>query len=183
MKFKYFLRGVGIGIIFSSIVFLVAYQGVAASKMTEEEIIKEAKELGMVEKEDLVGDLLTTQADTKNSKEENSASEEINSEENSEAEKQTEQATEGTTENTTEATTENNTETTAEEKVTITIEKGSTSYTVCQKLQELGLIEDAAEFDTYLVKNGYASRIRVGEHTLKKGMEYHDIAEAISDPS
>ena len=183
MKFKYFLRGVGVGIIFSSIVFLVAYQGAAAGKMTEEEIIKEAEKLGMVEKEDPVGDLLTTQTDAKDSKEEPSSSEETKSEENSEDKKQTEQTTEVTTENTTEATTENNTETTTEEKVTITIEKGSTSYTVCQKLQELGLIEDASEFDTYLVKNGYASRIRVGEHTLKKGMEYHDIAEAISDPA
>ena len=45
------------------------------------------------------------------------------------------------------------------------------------------MIEDASEFDAYLIQNGYASRIRVGEHTLKRGMSYHDIAEAISDPA
>ena len=95
----------------------------------------------------------------------------------SEEEKKT---TESTTEQTTEATTENTTETT--EKVSITIERGATSYTVCQKLQELGIVKDAAEYDNYLIENGYASRIRVGTHELTKGMDYHAIAEAISDP-
>ncbi|MGN0155223.1 MAG: hypothetical protein ACI4A3_12300, partial [Lachnospiraceae bacterium] len=66
--------------------------------------------------------------------------------------------------------------------VTITVERGSSSYPVCQKLQELGMIEDASEFDNYLIENGYAYRIRVGTHTLKMGMDFHAIAEAISDP-
>ena len=107
--------------------------------------------------------------------------------ENKETESTTEKATEeekkttkSTTEQTTEATTENTTETT--EKVSITIERGATSYTVCQKLQELGIVKDAAEYDNYLIENGYASRIRVGTHELTKGMDYHAIAEAISDP-
>jgi cell division protein YceG involved in septum cleavage len=75
-----------------------------------------------------------------------------------------------------------NNESTTEKTITITVERGSSSYPVCQKLQEAGMIEDAAEFDTYLVENGYADRISVGEHTLKMGMDFHDIAEAISDP-
>lgn len=186
MKFRYFLRGVGVGIIFSSIVCLVAYQSAAAGKMTEEEIRKEAEKLGMVEKEDPLEDLLTTQNNQEKSQKENADSEEETQKTETETanQKSEEQTTEVTTETTTEQATETKTETTEqEEKVTIKIEKGSTSYTVCQKLQELGMIEDASEFDTYLVKNGYASRIRVGEHTLKKGMEYHDIAEAISDPA
>lgn len=173
MKLKYFLRGVGVGIIFSSIVFLVAYQGAAADKMTEEEIIKEAEKLGMVTEEDPLGDLLTTQSDKKKTENENTTSEEEEgtSEEDSTDESQAEQTTEITTENET------------AKEVTITIKKGTTSYTVCQNLQKMGLIEDADEFDKYLIKNGYAKRIRVGEHTLKIGMEYQDIAEAIASPS
>ena len=51
-----------------------------------------------------------------------------------------------------------------------------------EKLQELGIVKDAAEYDNYLIEKGYASRIRVGTHELTKGMDYHAIAEAISDP-
>lgn len=172
MKFKYFLRGLGVGIIFSSIVFLVAYQGAAVGKMTEEEIIKEAGKLGMVKEEDPLEDLLTTQNDKKKMENENVSSEDETetSKEESEQDDQNEQTTEINTESETETT----------EKVTITIKGGTTSYAVCENLQKLGLIEDAGEFDKFLVKNGYAQRIRVGEHTLKVGMEFQDIAEEIT---
>ena len=68
------------------------------------------------------------------------------------------------------------------DEVEITISRGSSSYPVCLKLKELGLIENAEEYDDYLIENGYANRIRVGTHKLKKGMDYHTIAELISDP-
>ncbi|MCM1496984.1 MAG: hypothetical protein NC124_00795, partial [Clostridium sp.] len=68
------------------------------------------------------------------------------------------------------------------EAVEITVTAGTTSYDVCQKLQELGLVDDAARFDDYLIENGYANRIRVGTHKLIKGMDSKAIAEAISDP-
>ena len=204
MKFKYFLRGLGVGIIFASIVCLTAYWGNPAAKMSDDEIIRRAKKLGMVEKEDNLGGLLnnTTQEinkadttssesatkDTDASTQADTTSEDKNTESVSEDSSKTEEIA---TNKKTEETTEQNDKTeVAKEKqsddkkdtVKITIQKGSSSFPVCQRLQELGMIEDAADFDTYLVENGYASRIRVGEHTLKKGMSYHDIAEAISDP-
>lgn len=164
MKLKYFLRGLGVGIIFSSVVFWVAYQDVAADKMAKEEIIKEAEKLGMVMEDDPLGELLTTQNDKKET--ENDSSQEDSTDKN-----QVEQTTEMAAESKT------------EKEVTITIKKGTTSYTVCQNLQKMGLVEDADALDKYLIKNGYAQRIRVGEHTLKYGMEYQDIAEAISSSS
>lgn len=214
MKFKYFLRGLGFGIVFAAIVCLTAYQGNVDKSMTDEEVIRRAKELGMVEQEDKVGELLEkeTQND-KNTDEgrEEEASEEtkaVNQEKKSETESEETKENKDTSSEQTSATEnntkkedssseqeENKTEASAkkedttekqsgknEKTVKITIERGDSSFPVCQKLQELGIIEDAADFDTYLVENGYASRIRVGEHTLKKGMSYHDIAEAISDP-
>lgn len=189
MKFKYFLRGLGVGIVFASIVFLIAYQNNAAGKMTDAEIIKKAKELGMVEREDPLEDLLSTHADVQadNGTTAESTDNKKNDSEDT-TEKYTEEETlkeekEQTTEATTQAADEAEDETvTGQDTVTITIDGGSSSYPVSQKLQEAGLIEDASAFDTYLVENGYANRLRVGEHTLKKGMSYHDIAEAISDP-
>lgn len=212
MKFKYFLRGLGFGIVFAAIVCLTAYQGNTDKGMTDEEVIRRAKELGMVEQEDQVGKLLGIDKQNEKSEDESSKeapqneTEALNQENNSENQsKQTEKKVstnvestqkDAKKENRTSEQEEKKTESSTEKKdktvekksgkkektVKITIKRGDSSFPVCEKLQELGIIENAAEFDTYLVENGYASRIRVGEHSLKKGMSYHDIAEAISDP-
>ncbi len=182
MKFKYFLRGLGIGIIFASIVCLMAFQGEVSGQLSDEEIIERAKELGMTEPEDQVGDLLKEKENTSEQEASRADSGEpaASKEETTEKEAVTEQQETTETEQTTEENTADKSSET--ETVELTIERGSSSYPVCQKLQELGMIRDASEFDTYLVENGYASRIRVGTHKLQKGMSYGEIAEAISDP-
>lgn len=176
MKFKYFLRGLGVGIIFASIICLTTYQENSSNEMTDAEIIERAKELGMVEEESAVGALMK-EKETLESTTESQSTQADASEETTTAE-----VTEETAEqNTSEGDTPENQQAQIE-VVEITVAGGSTSYTVCQKLQELGMIENADNFDDYLIENGYASRIRVGTHALIKGMDYKAIAEAISDP-
>lgn len=48
MKLKYYLRGLGIGIIVSTVMLMILSIG-KAEKMTDEEVIVRAKELGMIE--------------------------------------------------------------------------------------------------------------------------------------
>lgn len=175
MKFRYFLRGVGIGIVFATIIFSVAYRQSGNPKMTDQQVIERAKELGMVEPGTSIKDLL----DNNSSKTEVETTSDSGTETSQVTEADT--TTEVTTESATEATSEETTEQ-PEENVEITIGRGAASDTVCQQLQDAGMIEDAAEFDKYLIDNGYASRIRVGTHILSKGMDFHAIAEAISDP-
>lgn len=180
MKFKYFLRGLGVGIVFASVVFLVAYNGKPSHKMSDTEIIEKAKELGMVEQEDPVKALLTTEKNKKKTTEANENKATI--EKTTEADKTTEVTTEKiTTEKVTakEATTEKS----DDEFITVAVVRGDSSYTVCQKLEKAGLIKNAAEFDTYLVENGYANRIRIDSYQLKIGMDFHDIAEIITKAS
>ena len=45
-------------------------------------------------------------------------------------------------------------------------------YKICEKLEKLGVIDDAKELDEYLCENGYASNIRPGVYQLKKGTDY-----------
>lgn len=215
MKFRYFLRGFGIGIVFSAIVCMVAFQGEGSRKISDKEVIERAKELGMVEQQESIEDVLASQgiendvteskknmekASTKEADTENNGRDlasEKSTKEGTTVEQDTEKQTiEKTTEKTAKTTevrmteekttekgtTEQNTTEVKNKSVTITIKGGSTSFPVCQKLQELGVIRDATEFDNYLIKNGYANRIRVGTHTLKIGMTYEEIAIAISDP-
>ncbi len=203
MKFKYFLRGLGVGIIFASVICIVAFQSADSRQLSDKEVIERAKELGMVEKEDSVKDMFVqkeSETEVQSSEKKLSTQEqkkEPSTEKKTTEEKVTEDSTEKKTiekntteEKTTEATTEKKTteerttETTTEKKttVTITIKGGMSSYPVCQMLQELCLIKDATDFDDYLIKNGYANRISVGTHTLRIGMSYEEIAVAISDP-
>lgn len=222
MKFKYYLRGIGIGIIFASIIFLIAYRENVPAKMSNEEIVERAKQLGMVEANDPINKLIDKKSDNKsdeNASEEKESAEKASTEEikteaeNTQAttEEQTTEATTTEEQTTEEQTTETKTtevktteaktteartseqqaaeKQTTEEKNTkksktieITIARGSSSYPVCLKLKEFGLIDDAAKYDDYLIEHGYANRISVGTHKLKMGMSYHDIAELISDP-
>ena len=208
MKFKYFLRGLGMGIIFSAIICLMAFRGSDSNNLSDKEIIERAKELGMTEKKETVADMFATEESSEsdiamkeNVTEESAKKEKTDAtseertteknvtEENTRSKDSTDKTTEKKTtekkttedKSTQESTTEKDTNHTGK-TVTITIRGGSTSYPVCQELQQLGVIEDATDFDNYLIKNGYANRISVGTHTLKIGMTYEEIAVAISDP-
>lgn len=65
------------------------------------------------------------------------------------------------------------------EKVTIRIASGDSSLTVCKKLAELGLIESANEYDSYLCRNGYDKRIRAGSFEIPAGAGEEEIAGII----
>lgn len=216
MKFRYFLRGLGVGIIFASIVCLVAINTNMPKELSDDEIIERAKELGLTDKRNMdelisKNDITTedlTVATTKATSEEDETTAEATTKATTEAttkattEATTEATTKATTEATTEATTKATTEATTKATTEATTEKttestpklkdgqtyklvvkgGDFSYPISIKLRDAGMIDNAEDFDTYLVKNGYANRISVGTHKLKKGMTYKQIAEAISDP-
>lgn len=66
------------------------------------------------------------------------------------------------------------------EKVDLQITRGMWSDAVCAALKQKGLIDDAEAFDKYLNKNGYASSIRVGTFKIPKGATYEQIAIIIT---
>ena len=169
MKFKYFLRGIGIGVLFSAIIFLVAYQTIPQKKPTDAEIIKMAKELGMVEENDTLGKLIENNS-------EETSTEEVTTEQTTKAEQDVTTEQESTKQSTADVP-----ETTEVTTYEITVAAGSSSYPVCQQLEQLGLIDNAQAYDDYLIEHGYASKISVGTHILKKGMSDEEIAIAISD--
>lgn len=66
------------------------------------------------------------------------------------------------------------------ETVTIVIVRGDSSYTVSRRLQEAGLVDDAGEYDTYLVNNGYSKTIRTGTYRIPIDATWEEIAEIIA---
>lgn len=192
MKIKYYLRGLGTGIIFTAIVLMIIY----SYRTTDSKTIERARELGMImpeeaskqavkDKEKNTGNNSTGDLSSEENTEDENTS---GSEGNSDTPEQTSQNN-GGEENTTvepvtseppteEPTTGNRTN--GGREITFTISGGMYSETVSQRLNELGVIDDAAGFNRYLVENGYAGKIRIGTYTFTTGMSYADVAAIIS---
>ena len=68
---------------------------------------------------------------------------------------------------------------TDEDMVTVVIEEGVTSYSVCQLLEELGLVEDADSLDYYICSNSYSRSILQGTYKIRKGTEPEEIVRII----
>lgn len=177
MRLKIFMRGVGAGILLATIVLFVAYK-TNGNTISDEEIIKQAKELGMVEASQEDDKLSGILEDSKTTK----ASEETTAEANA----TTEETTEVTTEETTTEVSTTEAKATIEEstvkkgtKVGFTINKGMTSTSVAKILESQGVVTDYADFDKYLEDNGYASRISTGTFEVQVGDTYEEIAKIL----
>ena len=196
MKLRYYMRGLGIGILVTAILMGVTLDG-KTEKLTDEEIIARAQALGMEKKyESMV--LSETAPETEPEavsenepesgipKTEEVASEEIVSEEIvSEEIAPEETGTETAPEiEVIEETSDEEAETVAEEEpaetLQITVKGGDGSQTVARKLAEAGLVEDAKAYDKYLCNNGYDKRICTGTHTIPVGASEEEIAKIIT---
>jgi len=193
MKLKYFLRGLGTGVIFGAIIMLVAYMTSGGYKLSDEEIIERAEKLGMVAQEPIIkddseekstADTVTEAVTTEKKTAEEATTEEVTTEEVTTEEVTTEEVTteEVTTE---EATTEKaTTESSKKEdnkyvEVQITVTSGMSSTEVARLIQEAGIIKDYLDFDNFLNANGYSTQIRVKTTKLNSNMTYEEIAQAL----
>lgn len=176
MKRKYYLRGIGVGILFATIILFTAYSISGQGKMTDEEVIARAEELGMI-KSGSVLDNLTKPASTEdisNSSESEPSTTETPSTEDTGTD------TEASTENTQEPDTGTEAVDPNVRMVKFTVVSGMNSWNVATILQDQGVIADAADFDAYLEENGYSSRISTGEYTIAVGSDYETIAKLLT---
>ena len=129
MNRKYYLRGIGVGILFSAIVLWVAYTVTGGGRMSDAEVIKRAEQLGMVQEENTgtIGRGSTEESSGDKGTEKNSASEvpgtekvtentvDPSSEESQSSDTASEDTEEGTTEGTEDLSTEDATNDTTEQ--------------------------------------------------------------------
>jgi len=201
MKLKYYLRGLGIGILVTAALFLSGTK--QTRPMSDAEIIAKAKELGMIESpvlaelestseeeisvEETSEELLTTT-------DEETVQETITEEESTETQSTVEETTveETTIEESSveESTIEESEEETSEEEsseepsqagetIHVVVNGGEGSDTVSRRLQELGLVDDAGAYDKYLMQNGYDRRIAAGNHYIPMGASWEEIAKLL----
>ena len=201
MKLKYYLRGLGIGMMVTALILGISFshrQEQTAQAMTDDQIRERAAELGMVDSSELTLAAL-----------QNSAKQPAESSPEDEKEIQTETSPVTTTE--LEETTAP--ETTAEPEITtapqaapepettkapeitpesdmtvaeqgqtasITILRGDDSGSVSRRLCEAGLVEDAKAFDDYLCNNGYSRSIHPDTYEIAFGTSEEEIAKIIT---
>ncbi|WP_432358598.1 hypothetical protein [Sporosarcina sp. UB5] len=66
-------------------------------------------------------------------------------------------------------------------KIILTIEAGSTSSTVANKLERARIIGSANELEQFLIDNNLAGRIQIGEHEIDTSMDIGTIARIITN--
>lgn len=199
MNLKYYLRGLGIGIIVTALIM-----GITAGRkepLSDAEIKERAKALGMVEEENTLLKDLEDQAAKEDAPEpvetedmQEAATPEASEaqEESAEPEEMQEAATpeapevqeespqpEETVQPDAEPEEENQDDQGTQGSVTIQIARGDGSYTVSKKLEEAGLVESATAYDQFLYQNGYDKKIRAGSVEIPAGAADEQIARII----
>ena len=172
MKRKYFVRGLGVGILFGALIMFAAYMTSGKNRMSDEDVIKRAQELGMVKQSEYVLESDVTSQET--------TTEEITTE--ATTEKATTEAPTTTKTTTEKATTEASTTEKADTstQTTVTISSGMSSEAIASALANAGLVDDASKFNSFLVANGYDMKLETGNFSLETGMSYEEIAKILT---
>lgn len=177
MKLKYYLRGLGIGILVTAVIMGVT-QGSRKETLSDREIRERAAALGMVEPGNSLADLEA--AETPAATEIPEAAETPAATKIPEA-IETPAATEAPA--ATPEVTARPTQKPAEEEegssYTFEIQAGDSSYQVAYRLQQAGLVADARDFDNYLCSKGYDRKLKTGSYEIPETATEEEISEIL----
>ena len=191
MKLKYYLRGLGIGILVTAVIMGVT-QGSRKETLSDREIRERAAALGMVEPGNSLADLEAAEtpaateipeaAETPAATEIPEAAETPAATETPEA-AETPAATEAPAATETPEVTARPTQKPAEEEegssYTFVIQAGDSSYQVAYRLQQAGLVADARDFDNYLCSKGYDRKLKTGSYEIPETATEEEISEIL----
>ena len=203
MKLKYYLRGVGVGLILAVVIYstiVIPHK----TEMTDDEIMARARALGMVEKEETDVDLSALTGTPSPSPDEsplegdgtptptppvegNLTPTAAVSPGGEEAQEPPEKPSApsgipGITmpPQTPSIAPPEDGGVAGGEKVSILVTSGMGSEAFAIAAEKAGLIEDAADFDRYLMQNGYADSLKVGTFMIPLGAGYEEIAGIVT---
>lgn len=169
MKLKYYLRGLGIGIIVTTIVLAISFSQ-RKEELSDEEIIARATQLGMVMQENETETAEIEETPTQ--QEQDAAETDVIPDEEASSEKEMEQKSE-------EPSTDAAGEAQADGSYRLVIKKGDVCRVVCENLAANGIISDAETFRKYLFEIGYASNMSIGAYDIPYGLTQEEVAEIL----
>lgn len=202
MKLKYYLRGLGVGVICTAIIMGIALSGGKKEQLTDEEIIERARLLGMVMEEEqeetdaqkTAEDLLQEEPDsedgaegensqnhqeplTENQIPENTQTEENTPESNSNTQEPDQQSQEQQPEQQSQEQPQE--QPTEPELRKIEIYPGEYSDVISQKLQDAGLIADAGAFNRYMMSIKVDDILQPGSYQIPVGATEDEIIDIL----
>lgn len=168
MKLKYYLKGLGVGLIVATVILTIAYNvGTLSAESKIHETDKETE-----------GSVIAYTKETESGTEQTT---EQNVEPTSSEEETTKQETESQTAEDVTQTQTNAPETpTKGEKVSITIKNVYYATQASDILYRAGVIDNKTEFTNYMMNSGYATKIKEGVYEITKGDTYENIAKIIT---
>lgn len=192
MRLKYYLRGLGLGIIFTCLMFMLFSNKTANNNTDQTDIYNQidaatetlSNETGSGENNDTADDAsVTDDTDVQNDANvsdnleaqngqdtQNNPQAQDNAESQNSADNQTDDSN---------ITGETGTDDVQDEYVTLVIEKGDIARDVAESLYEEGIIDDVESFRKYLGETGVSRTLHAGEYNIKVGSTYEEIVELL----
>jgi flagellar motility protein MotE (MotC chaperone) len=208
VKLKYYFRGIGIGILVTTVIFICAIAA-KGGIMTDEKAVSRAEELGYTKDGgDASGDAsyadISSQLEEYKNRQhsEDTSADAVNAEEqeqqviasdadsvNKRAQQITDNAqdvqseeedTPGDTgEASGEETPHNRDTVSADKTVELVIYSNMSSESVSKRLEALGVIDNASDFNQYMISNGYSTRLQNGSFTIPQDATFEEITQIL----
>lgn len=195
MRLKYYLRGLGIGIMVTTVVLAISFAK-HGNTMSDAEIIARAKELGMVMREDAGGHTLKEDPDAGDldgdGQQSPAADGDVQapSAEGDQGQQapsvggdQDQQApiADGNQDQQAPTADGDQGQQTTVTQHEFTVERGDSSNMVSQRLAQMGLVDNADAFNHYMTENSFDSRLLPGKVMIPEGSTYEEIANILVD--
>ena len=165
MNLRYYFRGLGTGIFIAVLALQIFTKPSIEQNLSEQQIRDRAKALGMVEGPVYLEELDVLSVNDLVSDNAVSSDKLILSDNETVSDDASKSA--------------NTTQPTVKELVVVAVLPGEGSYSVAKKMYELGLVENAEEFDEYLCDNGYDKKLVVGNHEITTGDSIEEMATTL----
>ena len=204
MKLKYYLRGLGAGMILSTVILSLTLGKQAKVELTDAQIIERAEALGMEKKKSTINvdyDAIdqsingsneidtSKEGENANDRSEENKKDNLAEETDASDEKNQETISDNQESSETEGQGFGNSSTTGQELVieehpitkTIVIRPGMTANQVSQLLEEQGVISSAEEFRLYLIDQQLTAKIISKKIEIEVNATFKEIAKLITD--
>ena len=187
MKLKYYLRGLGVGVICTAIIMGIALSG-KKETLSDEEIIERAEVLGMVmegelgpdredpEQENNSEDPGTTQESQPNGEGEGDGGQDRGEDNGDDSSQEPDEELDSESQDS-----EIVQQPSGEDGgvVELEIKEGEFSDVISKKLYQAGLIPDAEKFNTYMTQKGVDDSLRIGVHLIPMGASADEIIDIL----
>lgn len=185
MKFKYYLRGLGIGILFATIILAISYHKNNQSAMSDSDIISAAKKLGMdfvdsTEGVESTQGIETTQGQETQGQETQSQETQSQETQSQETESQETESQETQVQETESQETESGSSTEEIKTAKITVTNDISWRMVFNSLEDAGIIKDGNELYEYYNDKYSDVYLQNGTFEIPSGASYDEIIKILS---